>query len=288
MSRSQVVERMSVQPESLFYHEHLARYRFAVQHMQPGRTLDIASGTGYGANLLSQTPGVSVVGADLDQPAMAQARRDYPDGCISFMVADGCFLPFRDACFDSIVTLETLEHIDDDHGYLRELTRVLRPDGVCILSTPNKAYSLRHRIVNPYHVREYVVGELLDLLGTYFAMVELYYQGYSAQYHDRVRGYAASIQAQKRKLNPVVQFLIRYIYRPVKQLIPTTVVNAFIRRLLGLSYPQPDLSDITISPEPIEDPSVFIVLCRQPRDQQQISRKHAALTVQDIVSDALL
>lgn len=288
MSRGQVVERMSVQPESLFYHEHLARYRFAAQHVQPGRTLDIASGTGYGTNLLSQTPGVSVVGADLDQLAMAQARRDYPDGRISFVIADGRFLPFCDACFDSIVTLETIEHIDDDHGYLRELTRVLRPNGVCILSTPNQAYSLRHKIVNPYHVREYAVDELLDMLSAYFAKVELYYQGYSAQYHARVRSYAASIQAEKKKLNPVVQFLIHYIYRPVKRLIPTRVVNAFIRRLLGLSYPQPDLGDITILPEPVEDASVFIMLCRQPRDQRQTSYEHAALTAQNIVSDALL
>lgn len=265
MNKKQVVERIEVQEDSLFYHEHLARYRFAASYLRPGWTLDIASGTGYGAQLLTEQAGIAVVAADLNWPSLTQARQTYPSRQIYFMEANGMHLPFADACFQNIVTLETLEHIPDDHGYVSELARVLRPDGVCVLSTPNRAYSLSRNRVNPYHVREYVEDELRTVLHRAFTQVHFFYQGFAERYHAELSAYSAAIQASKRQLNPMKQFLVNRIYRPLKKWAPSSIVNYFIQRWLKLFYPQPALADVIIAETPPKDLSVFVVVCREPR-----------------------
>lgn len=54
-------------------------------------------------------------------------------------------IPFPDAGFDHVFCIEVLEHVPNPYGALTEMRRVLRPDGVLILSVPN-----------PYHVKELV------------------------------------------------------------------------------------------------------------------------------------
>jgi hypothetical protein len=114
-------------------------------------------------------------------------------------------------------------------------------------------------------VREYVLSELVSLLNKYFADVRVYYQGFSSTYHDQVMHYASSIQNNKKALPAIIQFLVNKVYRPLKPLIPHNLTNYFIRRLLKLRYPQPNTTDIVISPEPPADLSVFIAICREPR-----------------------
>jgi ubiquinone/menaquinone biosynthesis C-methylase UbiE len=262
MTMSKVVERIEVHPESLFYQEHLARYRFALRHLRPGLTLDIACGTGYGSQLLFEQRGSQVVGADVDRPALARARHDYPGHGTLFVAADGTRLPFPERCFHTIVTFETIEHIQADRAYVGELGRVLHPEGVCILSTPNRAYSEREKRRNPYHVREYDEAELARLLSTVFSQVSMFYQGFAAEYHHEVGRYTADIQARKQRLNPLMKFGVEHVYRPLKQLVPTRIANVFIRRLLGLRYPQPELSHISIADQPLADINVYVAVCR--------------------------
>ncbi|MCX7791214.1 MAG: class I SAM-dependent methyltransferase [Chloroflexaceae bacterium] len=155
MQSTTVVERMEAETASLFFQEHVARYRFAANHIRSGRVLDIACGTGYGAEILAEIGEVEIIGVDVFRPALFQARDAYPDRRISFLAGSGTQLPFGSETFHAIVTLETIEHIADDKAFLHELARVLRADGVCVLSTPNRQYSLDRKIHNPYHVREY-------------------------------------------------------------------------------------------------------------------------------------
>jgi SAM-dependent methyltransferase len=46
-------------------------------------------------------------------------------------------LPFGDASFDALLSIEGIEHLEDRFAYLRELRRVLKPEGTLILTTPN-------------------------------------------------------------------------------------------------------------------------------------------------------
>ncbi len=128
-----------------------------------GWTPDIARGSGYGAK--GALPARAGSGGCRRHP-LAVGPGGKARSCRSSQRVPGCdgiALPIRDRSCQKSVTLETLEHIAGDQGSLRELCRVLHPDGVCILSTPNRAYSLRHKIVNPHLVREYSQQESWSL-----------------------------------------------------------------------------------------------------------------------------
>ena len=46
-------------------------------------------------------------------------------------------LPYQDSMFDIVTATEVIEHLEDFRAILREMYRVLKPGGICILSTPN-------------------------------------------------------------------------------------------------------------------------------------------------------
>lgn len=125
---------------------HLARYEFASKHLRPGRVLDLACGVGYGTRLLAERSGLAVVGADLSREAIEYARRRYGGPGVEFRVADA--MTFTDtAGFDSIVSLETLEHLPDPHGFLAHAIALLRPAGHFVASVPTTPST----DVNPHH-----------------------------------------------------------------------------------------------------------------------------------------
>lgn len=147
------------------WYEHWHRYHFAAKLIAGDEVLDVACGAGYGSALLAQRAR-HVVGADISATTIEHARNRYatvPN--LEFRQADCAALPFTDASFDTVVSFETIEHIDAQMQFLDEVRRVLRPDGVFILSSPNKLeYSDRRNFANPYHLRELYREGLAALL----------------------------------------------------------------------------------------------------------------------------
>lgn len=263
MKQFKVVERIEADPSVLYYQEHLARYRFSDTFVRRGNVLDIATGTGYGSEYLSRHPDVMVVGVDVDLPSLRAASVTYRDQPIRFVAGDGCFLPFGDGCFSTIVTLETIEHIADDAKYVNELNRVLELNGACVISTPNRLYSESIGRSNPFHMREYTEEEFVRLLRSTFPSVKLYYQGFRESHYSKVQAYTTDIQQKKRLLNPIARFVVDRIYRPLRKFIPAEITNSAIRRFLRVSYPQPASLDIVISDVSPREASVFIGVCRR-------------------------
>jgi 2-polyprenyl-3-methyl-5-hydroxy-6-metoxy-1,4-benzoquinol methylase len=71
--------------------------------------------------------------------------------------ADATHLPFRKHVFDSVVSLETLEHIGDQGAFLDNIKDSLKEGGRFILSTPNKMYTspFLPKSLNTYHINEF-------------------------------------------------------------------------------------------------------------------------------------
>lgn len=130
---------------------HLERYEFAASHLRPGSVLDIACGVGYGTDLLSQGSGiVRALGVDLDPEAVQYARSRYGSPRTEFVCADAMtFAP--DQVMDSIVSLETMEHVPGPEALFSRLVSFLRPGGLLISSVPVTLST----DANPHHATDF-------------------------------------------------------------------------------------------------------------------------------------
>ena len=148
--------------------EHLHRYRQACRFAAGKAILDLASGEGYGAAMLARTA-AKVIGVDSSADSVAHASHRYHRDNLEYMVGTCADIPLPNACIDVVVSFETIEHHDRHEQMMQEVRRVLRPDGILVISTPDKYhYSIEPGRVNPYHVKELYQHEFKQLLGNHF------------------------------------------------------------------------------------------------------------------------
>jgi ubiquinone/menaquinone biosynthesis C-methylase UbiE len=162
--------------------EHLHRYFEARKYINISDTvLDLACGSGYGTDILSQVNDTSVYGGDIQPEVIAHCRKALADNkSLHFEVMDATGLRFSDHFFDKIVSLETIEHLTAYKKMVSEFSRVLKPDGTVIISTPNFKISSPDGIVrNPYHTQEFTYDELESVLKAEFSEVTIYGQKYT-------------------------------------------------------------------------------------------------------------
>ena len=162
-------ERFLPEREGEIWYEHWHRYALARQLGLHRSVLDVACGEGYGSAMLAESAD-RVVGVDISAEAIRHAGNRYGHlANLEFITASCDSLPFPDASFDLAISFETIEHIETQPAFIAELARVLRPDGVLLLSSPNKRlYSDAHDYHNEFHVRELYRNELEELLSGAF------------------------------------------------------------------------------------------------------------------------
>jgi SAM-dependent methyltransferase len=153
--------------------EHYHRYLFARSLVTGLDVLDVASGEGYGSALLAQVAR-SVVGVEYSNPTVVAAAGNFPRPNLHFLRGDARALPLADACVDIAVSFETIEHFDRQRDFVREIHRVLRPDGCFVVSTPDRdIYSPAGTAANPFHVHELSGSEFTTLLRDAFRHVSI-------------------------------------------------------------------------------------------------------------------
>lgn len=157
-------------------YEHWHRYLFAAQYVKDKVILDIACGEGYGANLLAQSA-KRVVGIDIAQDAIDFAQENYKKDNLAFLRGSADQIPIiENNIFDVIISFETIEHISEEmqKHFLIEVKRLLKHDGIFIVSTPNKLlYSDIPNYQNEYHIKEFYEDEFSNFLKNYFVNVSL-------------------------------------------------------------------------------------------------------------------
>ena len=107
------------------------------------RILDLGCGEGRHAITAYMLQQLHAVGVDLSfsdlkitQERFEDFRCDDPAKQLSIIQANGMRLPFADNTFDKVICSEVLEHIPDYHAVLKEIKRVLKPNGQFAASVP--------------------------------------------------------------------------------------------------------------------------------------------------------
>ena len=153
-------------------HEHLHRYAWCARLVEGRDVLDIACGEGYGSAMLAARAR-SVIGVDIDAATVEHASRRYAGlRGLQFRRGDAAQIPLEDNSVDVVVSFETIEHHDRHGEMLAEIRRVLRPEGILILSSPNRiVYSRLSGQHNEFHVKELDLEELDAVLRQQFENV---------------------------------------------------------------------------------------------------------------------
>lgn len=148
-------------------YEHLHRYAVALEFANNLNVLDVACGEGYGTNLLSHKAKF-VTGIDVSIEAIVHARNKYKNLNINFKQGLASKLPCEDNQFDLVVSFETIEHLIEHDLMFKEIKRVLRNEGMLIISSPEKNLYHQRDSENIFHLKELTLNELLLLAKTFF------------------------------------------------------------------------------------------------------------------------
>lgn len=177
---------------------HRSRYAWAAETLGDRRGrfgVDVFCATGYGTTHLADRTRATMIGIDGCDEAITVARhaaRHRQD--VEFQVHRfPCTIAIGLA--DFIVSLESIEHVDDDAGFVRALAGMLAPGGELLISVPNEARIPCASFGNPFHVRHYTPGQLralmnesgLELMGEYSQHIHHYVStGWGVQRRGRI------------------------------------------------------------------------------------------------------
>jgi SAM-dependent methyltransferase len=180
-------------------------------------------------------------------------------GAGSFVRADLASVPFAPGSFELVVSFQVIEHLEDPTDYLDALARLLAPDGLVMITTPNLLVSDG---VNPYHVHEYRADELGQRLRTRFREVEVLGIGASAPVYAYFTARSARIRRIMR-LDPL----------GLRNFLPRGVVEWLFARFAVLVRWQtrerdgtPEVSWRDFSVGPADERCLdLLAVCRRPR-----------------------
>jgi SAM-dependent methyltransferase len=224
------------------YLMHLKAYE-QITVLARGKTvLDLGCNNGWGTQVISHEA-QRVVGVDVSQKAVDEARRLAVGGNVEFQRYDGKHLPFNDGVFDLVASCQVIEHIADYASYLGEIRRVLTKDGLAVFTTPNERIRLDVGMKpwSPFHVHEFNAAELTSLLGGVgfigvrvmglFATPELY----QIEFRRNQRARENARRRASQWLPPYVELKAKFI-DSVKLVLPGFIVKrlqTFVRTLSG-------------------------------------------------------
>jgi len=207
--------------EYLVFLRHLFAYEYAMNHLSSkDSVLELGCGEGYGTNLLSRKC-YSIVGLDVHMESLNHAVSKYESENCKFQLYNGVRIPFADESFEKVVLFQVIEHVEDDLGFFKEIARVLKPGGTLFLTTPSRSYRLKpgQKPWNPYHIREYYLRDLLDVMKKTFSSAT-------------VNGIRATKEVQKKEFSRVQQnhkissVLIRKIPPVIKETIKKQIARS--------------------------------------------------------------
>ncbi len=195
----------------------LTPYVYAEQIVKDKSVLDIGCGFGHGTWLLASNGAKQVVTIDLDKTKTLQVQALCSDLKNSnILIMDAQRLGFKDHSFQVITCFEVIEHIPEPDLVLSEIRRLLKTDGVLLLTTPNRASRLLpfQSPWNKEHLKEYSFRGLLKTLQKHFPSVKLF----GIYGEPLLHKYYKDIWKQKP-----IHYYFRFVRLIIRRIMPTRI-----------------------------------------------------------------
>lgn len=171
-----IPEDFQTKEEYLLYLKQLFPYKTIKRYLpKKGLILDLGCGEGYGTKIISQYV-KKIIGLDIEKETIEHASKKYQSKNCIFELYDGVKIPYKSNTFDAVISFQVIEHIQNDLNYISEVYKVLKKNGIFIVTTPNKIYRIKpgQKVWNRYHIREYSPNELREILKTEFSNIEIW------------------------------------------------------------------------------------------------------------------
>lgn len=154
--------------------EHIQRYQWALPFCDGKSVLDYGCGLGFGAEIIAANGAAFVTGIDIDSNIISEAAKRSDQKNISF-TANTSHIP---AEVDVVTCFEVIEHIDEQEETVKWIAERLKPQGLCILSAPNRLMFSGNLdpITNEFHKRELSYSEARQLLDPHFRIIREFEQ----------------------------------------------------------------------------------------------------------------
>ena len=157
-------------------YDRLTGYAFARRYVRGKVVADVCwEEIGYGSRLLAEAA-ESVAGISNSPEAADLASTIYSAPNVSYQRADLPKLPYSEGYFDTVLALGVIENLEHPEGLVRETKRVLKKDGVLVISALDKRALVNERRGADGRWEMYV-PELRELLERHFGYVNIYRQG---------------------------------------------------------------------------------------------------------------
>ena len=114
--------------------------------------LEVGCGMGYFSNLATKA-GAKVTGVDVGPKLIAICKSKNKKA--KFMVASASSLPFKDSSFDILLSTEVIEHVENQNKAIKEMARVLKRNGILVITTPNKLFKPLFDFLSKIGIRPY-------------------------------------------------------------------------------------------------------------------------------------
>jgi len=149
---------------------HLARYSVVADLCEGKTVLDIACGEGYGAYLMATRWGAAAVDAyDISKEALEAAQERFSNPKIQWRHGDADQMTVSDfpRKYDVIISLETIEHINNPAKFIATLARLLKPGGLLCVSCPNDSWYYGEGLTyNRYHKHVWTFEQFREMADT--------------------------------------------------------------------------------------------------------------------------
>lgn len=192
--------------DNYVFQRSLLAYKEAAKYVR-GRILEIGTGSGYGIEEIA--PNATEFWT-LDKTYVQINYKKYTNTrFVKNKVPPLVNIP--DNYFDFVICFQVIEHIEDSNLLLKEIKRVLRNNGLLVISTPNSKMSLTR---NPWHVKEFTRNEFNEFLFTTFDIIDT-----KGVFGDE------KILTYYRKNKELVHSILKYDFLDLNKILPSCLLK---------------------------------------------------------------